>query len=273
MAKDNIPFHTVMFPATLMGSGEPWKLVDYIKGFNWLNYYGGKFSTSSRRGVFMAQALELLPADYWRYQLMANAPEGADVTFTWESFADVVNKDLADTYGNFVNRVVKLIAQHFGGKLPAYGAAGAEERDLKEELGRRLEALTSLMETLQFRKAVQELRAIWAAGNVYLDRTAPWKRLKEDKAEAGAILAVSVNLIRMFSVAALPFIPSTAERVLRMLGVETAAVRWIAGDVERELRWAEAGSPVGDPGVLFKKVAPEDVSAWSARFEGEQATA
>jgi len=76
MAKDNIPFHTVTFPATIMGSQQPWKLVDYIKGFNWLNYYGGKFSTSANRGVFMADALELLPSDYWRYQLMANAPEG-----------------------------------------------------------------------------------------------------------------------------------------------------------------------------------------------------
>ncbi|MEN8445772.1 MAG: methionine--tRNA ligase, partial [Cyanobacteria bacterium J06555_13] len=82
MAKDNLPFHTIMWPATILGTREPWKMADYIKGFNWLNYYGGKFSTSSKRGVFLDQALEIAPADYWRYMLMASAPESSDSAFT-----------------------------------------------------------------------------------------------------------------------------------------------------------------------------------------------
>ena len=273
MAKDNIPFHTVTFPATIMGSGEPWKLVDFVKGFNWLNYYGGKFSTSGKRGVFMADALELLPADYWRYQLMANAPEGADVTFTWESFADTVNKDLADTFGNFVNRIVKLVGQHFDGTIPAYGASGDEERDLLAGLEEHLAALTSFLEALQFRKAVQELKAFWALGNIYLDRTAPWKLLKSSRAEAGARLAISINLIRIFSIVALPFIPQTGGRVLEALGVDPKAARWVEDGLEQELRLAKAGSPIADPGVLFKKVLPEDVAAWSARFAGSETSA
>ncbi len=83
MGKDNVPFHTVGFPVTVMGSGEPWKLVDRLKGFNWLNYDGGKFSTSQHRGVFMDNALELLPPDYWRYYLMSIPPESADSNFTF----------------------------------------------------------------------------------------------------------------------------------------------------------------------------------------------
>ena len=90
MAKDNIPFHTLSFPATLMGSNEPWKIVDYVKGFNWLLYEGGKFSTSQKRGVFMDQALKTLPSDYWRWWLLANAPESADTDFTWENFQIIV---------------------------------------------------------------------------------------------------------------------------------------------------------------------------------------
>jgi methionyl-tRNA synthetase len=78
MGKDNVAFHTVSFPMTIIGCGEPWKLVDRLKAFNWVTWYGGKFSTSEQSGVFMDQALELLPADYWRWSLMANAPEGAD---------------------------------------------------------------------------------------------------------------------------------------------------------------------------------------------------
>ena len=88
MGKDNVPFHTVGFPVTIMGSGEPWKLVDRLKGFNWLNYYGGKFSTSEHRGVFMDTAIELLPADYWRYYLMANAPESSDTIIHLRAFRE-----------------------------------------------------------------------------------------------------------------------------------------------------------------------------------------
>ena len=138
MGKDNVPFHTVSFPATIIGSREPWKLVDHIKGFNWLNYYGGKFSTSRGVGVFMDDAIELLPADYWRYYLMANAPESDDSTFTWEAFANAVNKDLADTYGNFVNRCLTFTQRSVGDRVPGGGEPGAAEAALLAELERRV---------------------------------------------------------------------------------------------------------------------------------------
>ena len=109
MGKDNVPFHTISFPATILGSGEPWKLVDYIKSFNYLNYDGGQFSTSRGRGVFMDDALEILPADYWRWWLLSHAPESSDSEFTWDNFQSSVNKDLADVLGNFVSRVTKFL--------------------------------------------------------------------------------------------------------------------------------------------------------------------
>ena len=124
MGKDNVPFHTLSFPATILGSGEDWKIVDRLKSFNWLNYYGGKFSTTDHRGVFMTDALELLPADYWRWYLMANAPESDDTSFTWELFGDSVNKDLVGTFGNFVNRTVTQVVRHFGERVPDGGAPG-----------------------------------------------------------------------------------------------------------------------------------------------------
>jgi methionyl-tRNA synthetase len=132
MAKDNVPFHTVGFPCTIIGSGEPWKLVDYLKAFNWLNYEGGKFSTSEGRGVFMDDALELLPADYWRYYLLRNAPESDDSDFTWEHFAVTVNKDLADTLGNFVNRTLRFTERAFGASVPEGGAPGEAEEALAQ---------------------------------------------------------------------------------------------------------------------------------------------
>ena len=96
MGKDNVAFHTLSFPTTLIGSGEPWKLVDRLKAFNWVTWYGGKFSTSENRGVFMDAAIELAPSDYWRWHLTANAPEGSDAGFTFEDFAARINSDLAN---------------------------------------------------------------------------------------------------------------------------------------------------------------------------------
>ena len=124
MAKDNVPFHTVSFPVTLIGSREPWTRADQIKGFNWLTYYGGKFSTSQGRGVFMDQALDTYPADLWRWFLFANAPESSDSSFTWEQFAVAVNKDLADSFGNLVNRCLTLSAKHYGPVVPGRRRAG-----------------------------------------------------------------------------------------------------------------------------------------------------
>jgi methionyl-tRNA synthetase len=125
MGKDNVAFHTVSFPATLIGSGEPWKLVDRLKAFNWVTWYGGKFSTREKRGVFMDDALKLLPSDCWRWRLMANAPESADSPFTWQDFQRNVNSDLANVLGNFVNRIFRFTE---GALTPACLRAGLPAR-------------------------------------------------------------------------------------------------------------------------------------------------
>ena len=138
MGKDNVPFHTLSFPATILGSNEPWKLVDYIKSFNYLNYDGGQFSTSRGRGVFMDQALEILPSDYWRWWLLSHAPETSDAEFTWENFQASVNKDLADVLGNFVSRITKFCRSKFGETVPEGGTWGPQEDGLAEALLKKL---------------------------------------------------------------------------------------------------------------------------------------
>ena len=134
MGKDNVPFHTLSFPATILGSREPWKLVDYIKSFNYLNYDGGQFSTSQGRGIFMDQALEILPPDYWRWWLLSHAPETSDSEFTWDNFQADVNKDLADVLGNFVSRVTKFCRSKFGETVPEGGSYGPRETALIADL-------------------------------------------------------------------------------------------------------------------------------------------
>ena len=227
MAKDNVPFHTVMFPATQLGTREPWKKVDYVKAFNWLNYYGGKFSTSQRRGIFTDAALELLPADYWRYFLMANAPESDDTSFTWELFSSCVNKDLADTLGNFVNRVLSFSRKRFGDEVPAGAEAGPAEAKLGEQIAGLLTEYEGHMETLQFRKAAQSLRALWSAGNSYLEEKAPWLEIKTDPEGAALTLRTAMNLIHLYAVVSEPFVPASAAVDAR--GVHAARGRRRAG--------------------------------------------
>ena len=266
MGKDNVPFHTVGFPITILGSREPWKLVDYIKSFNWLNYYGGKFSTSQGVGVFMDDAVEILPADYWRYFLMANAPESDDSSFTWEGFANAVNKDLADTFGNFVNRCLTFTSRNAGEAVPAGGEPGEAEHQLVEDLRGRVREYTGLLEGKQFRKATAELRAIWATGNAYWERAEPWKAVKSDAARAAVIQRTGVNLVRLFAALAAPILPATAETVLNAVAPDIPVV-W-PEDVGAELAVLGPDSPFTVPGVLFRKLTDDDIAAWTERFGG-----
>ncbi len=272
LGKDNVPFHTVGFPVTIMGAGEGWKLVDQIKGFNWLNYYGGKFSTSQKRGIFMDAALELLPADYWRYYLMANAPESADSSFTWEHFASVVNKDLADVLGNFVNRITKFCAARFDGKVPGEGEYGAEEKSLIAEMDRRVADLRSQFEAMEFRKALGELRAIWVAGNEYLTRAAPWTHIKADRARAAVAVRMGLNLVHTFSHLSWPVIPATAMKMhetIQPVAGDGRMIPFPSDPMAKELDQLEAGQPIRVADVLFAKIADEQVEAWKARFGGD----
>jgi methionyl-tRNA synthetase len=273
MGKDNVAFHTVSFPATILGSQEPWKTVDMLKSFNWLNWYGGKFSTSGRRGVFMDQALELLPADYWRWYLTANAPEGSDTAFTWEQFATAVNKDLADVLGNFINRITKFAETRFEARVPDGGEPGPLEHKLYSDVSARLAELTAHMEGLELRKSTQSLRAIWGLGNEYLAEAAPWTVIKTDPVRAGMIVRTGLNLAALFARLSHPFIPFTAQTIAEALTPEPLMGDWPTGDAAEALNILAPGAPIRAPKVLFKKIDDAQIAAWAEQFGGAEAVA
>jgi methionyl-tRNA synthetase len=276
MGKDNVPFHTLSFPATLLGSGEPWKLVDYIKSFNYLNYDGGKFSTSAGRGVFMDQALDILPSDYWRWWLMANVPEGSDSNFTWENFQAGVNKDLADVLGNFVSRVTKFARAKFGETVPEGGRTAAEDPNstdtdghwLNGELRDRIRLYEAHLEAIELRKAAQELRGIWAAGNEYLQAAAPWTTFKTDPVRAAESTRLALNLIRLYAVLSRPFLPDASDAMLATLRLNSA--EW-PEDVEAALAALPAGHAFDVPDVLFAKIDDARRVELEERFAGSGA--
>jgi len=269
MGKDNVPFHTLTFPGTLLGSGEPWKLVDQLKSFNWLTYYGGKFSTSEGRGVFMDTALDLLPADCWRWFLMANAPESDDANFTWELVGEAVNKDLVATLGNFVNRTATQVTRHFGEVVPEGGAPGEVETAFVERVRTSLGDYCGHMERLDFRKATAALRATWAEGNVYLEEREPWRAIKTDRDTAAMTLRTALGFCRVAAVASCPFIPAASERLGALLPDGGLGDTPLTPGLADSISAVTPGSPFAAPGLLFGKLDDEQLAAWAERFGGQ----
>ena len=270
MGKDNVYFHTLSFPGTLIGSAEPWKKVDQLKSFNWLTYYGGKFSTSMGVGIFSDTALELLRdidngADYWRYYLLARAPESDDSEFRWGDFQSVVNKDLADVLGNFINRTLTLSAKYFGNELPALGVLTEAETVLYAKLEAGLARLTAAHEGVELRRAVEETRALWVLGNEHLAQQEPWQVAKTDLARAGTILHVALQLIPFYAAISAPLTPLSSAKMLQIFGQAlpaNGAPAWPANAAPT----LATGTAFTQPAPLFVKITDEQIADWEARF-------
>ncbi|SNS97158.1 methionine--tRNA ligase [Antarctobacter heliothermus] len=267
MGKDNVPFHTLSFPVTILGSGEPWKLVDYIKSFNYLNYDGGQFSTSRGRGVFMDQALDILPSDYWRWWLLSHVPETSDSEFTWESFQSGVNKDLADVLGNFASRVTKFCRSKFSEAVPDGGAPGEAEAKLVADITAKVREYETHMEAVEIRKAAAALRGAWVLGNEYLQEVAPWTTFKTDPEQAAMQIRLALNLIRLYAVISAPFIPDASAELLTAMHAEGAD--W-PDDVAAALTALPAGHAFDVPEVTFRKITDAEREEWQERFAGKR---
>ena len=258
MGKDNVPFHAIFFPAMLLGTGEKWTFVDYLKGMSYLTFEGGKFSKSEQRGVFADKAIEEFPADYWRYWLMANAPEASDSSFTFDCFVGTVNKDLNGVLGNFVSRVLKMTASKIGAEVPAGGEATVAEEELVKSLQEKVRNYLRYMEDMEFRKALNELRAIWVDGNNYISSTEPWTVIKENPERAAAILRYCINLIRIYAILSAPIMPETAEKMLAKLGLRMKDVPGLKDfDAAKEIEALKPGHKFETGEPLFERISPE----------------
>jgi len=265
MGKDNVPFHTLSFPATIMGMKQDWKLVDYIKSFNYLNYDGGQFSTSRGRGVFMDQALEILPADYWRWWLLSHAPESSDAEFTWENFQTDVNKDLADVLGNFVSRITKFCRSKFSQAVPEGPAYGPAEQALIANLTVKLAEYQTHMDTMEVRKSAADLRAIWVLGNEYLQAVAPWTTFKTDPDQAAMQVRMGLNLCRLYGVLSAPFIPDASADILAAMNASDAT--W-PDDIAAAVNALPIGHAFQVPDITFRKITDDERATWAAKFAG-----
>ncbi len=219
MAKDNVPFHAIFFPAMIFGIDKNIKQVDDIKAFNWLKFEDKKFSTSSKHGIFIDKALELYPADYWRYYLLSIAPESDDSNFTIDGFASTINKDLADVLGNFISRVFAM-SKKYNNYIEECLKANpkiAISAELKSELEPLLVELNQYYSTKQYRKMIHCLRSIWSFANEYIAKKTPWVVIKTNPQDASMILVDCLYLIKVFVIISMPVIPTIMSNISTLL--------------------------------------------------------
>jgi methionyl-tRNA synthetase len=215
----------------------------------------------------MDQALELLPADYWRWHLTAYGPEHSDAAFTWEQFQSTTNKDLADVLGNFVNRIVKFTESKFDGVVPEGGEPGALEEKLAADVKAALATLTYEFEAMEFRKAAQAARALWVLGNEYLQEAAPWTALKTDRERAAVVVRTALGLVALFARVTAPFMPEAAGRIAATVGATDLSWPDVEGDL---LNTLPVGQAVASAQVLFAKIEDAQVAEWTERFGGAE---
>ncbi len=212
----------------------------------------------------MDQALDILPADYWRYVLMANAPENSDAAFTWELLQVKINNELAAKYGNFVNRTLKLTTANYSNNVPAGGEPGRAEEDLLKRIATSIKAISYNYEKLEFRKACEELRNLWDIGNAYFDEREPWKLVKTDSEAGALVLRTCINLIRIYAIASAPIMPTISKNILTAL--HTSEVPF---DELAQLDALKAGHNFDEVPIQFTKIEDTDIADYKKRFGGE----
>lgn len=259
IGKDNIPFHTVIFPSSLLGTGERWTLLHHMSSSEYLNYEGGKFSKSKGTGVFGTDALETgIPADVWRFYIFYNRPEKSDSLFTWKDFQEKVNGELIGNLGNLVNRTLTFVSRYYDGTVPEAGNDPA----FQEEVRRREQSIGERFEGAELRDALREVLALSSYGNKAFQDGEPWKTRKTAPEQASRLIGDLVYLVKDLSILVRPFIPETADRIAKMLGTQAAS-------------WDELGKTaglgkIGPVEILFSPLEDERIEELRVRFSGSQ---
>ncbi|XVF65270.1 hypothetical protein PTKIN_Ptkin09bG0234000 [Pterospermum kingtungense] len=284
MGKDNVPFHTVMFPSTLLGTGENWTLMKSISVTEYLNYEAGKFSKTKGIGVFGNDVMDTkIPVEVWRYYLLTNRPEVSDTLFTWDDLQAKLNNELLSNLGNFVNRVLSFVAkppgQGYGSIIPDAPTAESHTltKALSEKIGKHVEQYIEAMEKVKLKQGLRIAMSLSGEGNAYLQESQFWKLYKEDQPSCSIVMRTAVGLVHILACLLEPFIPSFSVEVFKQLNLPPQAQISLCdekGDVDRARRPWEiipAGHKIGEPKPLFEELKTERVEELRLQYAGSQA--
>ena len=257
IGKDNIVFHCIVFPAMLRAHGG-YILPDNVPANEFLNLEGEKISTSRNWAVWLHEYLDEFPGkeDVLRYVLCANAPETKDNDFTWRDFQARNNNELVAVLGNFVNRALVLTHKYYAGRVPECGTLTDYDRDILSELPTIKKSLEEDIENFRFREALKEAMNIARLGNKYLADTEPWKVYKTDPERVKTILNVALQITASIAIGIEPFMPFTAEKILKLLQVDHFGWDRL-GDTDL----LAAGHEIGTPVLLFEKIEDSTIEA------------
>lgn len=273
IGKDNIPFHTVIFPSSLIGSGESWTLLHHISSTEYLNYESGKFSKSKGIGVFGTDAKDTgIPADVWRFYMFYNRPETSDYMFTWKDFQEKVNSELIGNLGNLVNRTLTFVHRYYDGKIPTSplekgkGMEEGKESDRSQgfwkEVKQQEEEIVRRFERVELRDAFRSIFALASFGNKAFQDGEPWKNRTQDPQGTGELIRNLVYLIRDLAILVFPFLPETATRIASFLGTEVKSLDQLgAHSGIQRVREAE---------ILFNRLEDSQIEELRTRFAGSQ---
>ncbi|MEM1566522.1 MAG: methionine--tRNA ligase [Candidatus Bathyarchaeia archaeon] len=255
IGKDNIPFHTIILPALLMASHEDYNLPWNVSATEFLQFKGEKASKSLRIGIWIDEALELFPPDYWRYFLIATRPETKDSNFSWEIFAEKINADLNDTFGNFIHRTLSFINRHFDSQIPEPGAMDEKDKQTLRSLKERVDEIAGDYESCRLQSAANGVIGIGRLGNQYLNEKEPWNLIKRDKAKAATTMYVAAQLVKALAIVSAPIIPFTAEDLWKTLNLPGSVhqQRW-----EEALKSLQAGHRITKAKPLFRKIEADE---------------
>lgn len=257
IGKDNIVFHCIIFPATLMEEGS-YILPDNVPANEFMNLEGDKISTSRNWAVWLHEYLEELPGkqDVLRYVLTTNGPETKDSEFTWADFQTRNNSELVGIYGNFVNRVAVLIQKYFNGQIPAAGTPDETDQAVLSELAAFPARIAQSIETYRFREATSLIMDVARLGNKYLADTQPWHLIKTDTKKVATILNIASQIAASLSIVSAPVLPFTAAKIQKIFGLVQPG--WQdAGKADL----VPAGTTLGEAELLFEKIEDSVINA------------
>lgn len=264
MGKDNIPFHSVIFPSMLLGTKEDWLLVKHINTTEFLNYEDSKFSKSRGTGVFGDDVMSLgISADVFRYYLLTNRPEQADTTFSWKDFQSKLNGELVANLGNLVNRTTSFINQYYEGKIPAYDRRDSDTA-FRVDVMNRAQEIAQELEEVHIKDALHSIMRASSAGNAFFQASEPWRMRTQDPAVACATIATLANFLVDLAVMIEPFMPYTAANICEQLNVPLPL--W--SNIGRE--HLEAGHVIRQNKILFSKIEDAQIIEYQSRFAGKQ---
>jgi len=253
LAKDNIPFHSIIWPSILMGYDETLNLPYDIPANEYLTLKGEQFSKSRGVGIWVPEILQRFDADVIRYYLSINMPENKDADWLWNDFVAKNNDELVGTYGNFIHRVMTFTSKNFG-SLPSLGTLEPIDKEALQKIQDAFKEVSEALEHCSFKKGLRAVMNLAQYGNVYFDRNQPWTLLKKDKERCGTVLHICLQLVQALSVCMAPYLPFSSERVWEMLGHTHPMKHW--DDALHELR---TGAALETPSPLFKKLELKDI--------------